>query len=108
MIARKVVLAGGGTGGHVFPMIAVADALRALDATLELCFVGTARGLESRLVPERGYELRMVDILPLRGNGVAGAVRGASRAVQATLDERRVLQRSRPDVVFSVGGYAAG
>src|SRR6187402_2533632 len=108
MTARRVVLAGGGTGGHVFPMIAVADALRALDPKLELCFVGTSRGLESRLVPERGYELRLVDILPLRGNGVTAAMRGVSRAVQATLDERRVLQSSRPDVVFSVGGYAAG
>src|SRR5688572_12424608 len=108
MTARKVVLAGGGTGGHVFPMIAVADALRTLDPTLELCFVGTYKGLESRLVPERGYALRLVDILPLRGHGVTALVRGVSRAAQATLDERRVLQRSRPDVVFSAGGYAAG
>jgi UDP-N-acetylglucosamine--N-acetylmuramyl-(pentapeptide) pyrophosphoryl-undecaprenol N-acetylglucosamine transferase len=108
MTRGKVVLAGGGTGGHVFPMIAVADALRALDPGLELCFVGTARGLESRLVPERGYALRLVDILPFRGNGVSGAARGVSRAVRATLDERRVLERSRPDVVFSAGGYAAG
>jgi len=108
MSARRVVLAGGGTGGHVFPMIAVADALRSLDPTLELSFVGTARGLESRLVPERGYDLRLVNILPLRGAGVSGAWRGATQAVRATLAERRTLAELRPDVVFSVGGYAAG
>ena len=108
MSPRRVVLAGGGTGGHVFPMIAVADALRSLDPTLELSFVGTARGLESRLVPERGYELRLVNILPLRGGGVSGAWRGATQAVRATLAERQTLAELRPDVVFSVGGYAAG
>lgn len=107
-MSRRVLLAGGGTGGHVFPMIAVADALKALDRTLELSFVGTARGLESRLVPERGYELRLVDILPLRGGGILGAWRGATQAVRATLAERRVLADLRPDVVFSIGGYAAG
>lgn len=108
MSSRRVVLAGGGTGGHVFPMIAVADALKALDPSLELSFVGTARGLESRLVPERGYQLRLVQILPLRGGGVVGAWRGATQAVRATFSERRVLAELRPDVVFSVGGYAAG
>ncbi|HEY6724439.1 MAG TPA: undecaprenyldiphospho-muramoylpentapeptide beta-N-acetylglucosaminyltransferase [Polyangiaceae bacterium] len=108
MRALRVVLAGGGTGGHVFPMIAVADALRSLDPSLELSFVGTARGLESRLVPERGYPLRLVEILPLRGGGALGAWRGATQAVRATLAERRALAELRPDVVFSVGGYAAG
>lgn len=108
MKSRRVVLAGGGTGGHVFPMIAVADALTELDPSLELSFVGTARGLESRLVPERGYALRLVEILPLRGGGMVGAWRGATRAVRATWAERRTLAELRPDVVFSVGGYAAG
>jgi UDP-N-acetylglucosamine--N-acetylmuramyl-(pentapeptide) pyrophosphoryl-undecaprenol N-acetylglucosamine transferase len=52
---RTLIFAGGGTGGHVFPLVAVADAVRALDPGVELLFVGTERGLEARAVPERGY-----------------------------------------------------
>lgn len=108
MSAGSILLAGGGTGGHVFPMIAVADALRALRPDVELLFVGTAKGLESRLVPASGYALRLVEILPLRGGGVVGAVKGLSRAVGATLSERRLLSELGPRAVFSIGGYAAG
>ena len=108
MSSPHIVLAGGGTGGHVFPMIAVADALRQLRPDVELTFVGTRRGLETRLVPERGYHLRLVDILPLRGGGLAGALRGAKRALTAIVAEREHLSRLRPCVVFSIGGYAAG
>lgn len=108
MSSPRVVLAGGGTGGHVFPMIAVADALRQLRPDVELLFVGTRRGLETRLVPERGYPLRLVDILPMRGGGPVGALRGATRAVTATLAERKYLAELEPCVVFSIGGYAAG
>lgn len=108
MTADSLLLAGGGTGGHVFPMIAVADALRELRPDLRLSFVGTKKGLESRLVPARGYELRLVEILPLRGAGVSGAIKGLRCAARATLSERRMLSELRPRAVFSIGGYAAG
>ena len=74
-----VVLAGGGTGGHVFPMVAVADALRD-EADVRVVYVGTARGIESRIVPERGDELELIDVLPIKGRGPMGALRGAVRA----------------------------
>jgi UDP-N-acetylglucosamine--N-acetylmuramyl-(pentapeptide) pyrophosphoryl-undecaprenol N-acetylglucosamine transferase len=103
-----LLLAGGGTGGHVYPMIAVADALRAVARDVRLVFVGTRRGIETRVVPERGYELELVDVLPLRGGGLGGAWRGALRAGAALPESSAILRRFEPRAVFSIGGYAAG
>jgi UDP-N-acetylglucosamine--N-acetylmuramyl-(pentapeptide) pyrophosphoryl-undecaprenol N-acetylglucosamine transferase len=103
-----IVLAGGGTGGHVFPLVAVADELSRLVPRLDLCFVGTPRGIESQVVPERGYRLELLDVEPIRGGGVAGAARGIRRALASLPASRRLLERLSPKAVFSIGGYAAG
>jgi UDP-N-acetylglucosamine--N-acetylmuramyl-(pentapeptide) pyrophosphoryl-undecaprenol N-acetylglucosamine transferase len=108
MSSATLVLAGGGTGGHVFPMIAVADALERLAPELRLVFVGTERGMETRIVPERGYELELVKVLPIRGGGLRGALRGAARAAASLPESRALLRRLAPRAVFSIGGYAAG
>jgi UDP-N-acetylglucosamine--N-acetylmuramyl-(pentapeptide) pyrophosphoryl-undecaprenol N-acetylglucosamine transferase len=106
-VSEKILIAGGGTGGHVFPGLAVADALRAL-ADVEVIFVGTARGIETRVIPDRGYTLELLDVTPLKGGGPARAVRGALTAARATLTSVALLRRLRPRAVLSVGGYAAG
>jgi UDP-N-acetylglucosamine--N-acetylmuramyl-(pentapeptide) pyrophosphoryl-undecaprenol N-acetylglucosamine transferase len=103
-----LLFAGGGTGGHVFPMIAVADAVRALCPDVELVFAGTERGLEVKLVPARGFRLTTLRIAPLRGHGVRGAVRGTYLAARAIADARALVRRIAPRAVLSVGGYAAG
>lgn len=103
-----VAFAGGGTGGHVFPMIAVADALTALSSDVRVVFVGTARGIEANVVPERGYELELVDARPIRGGGVVGALRGAWQAARSIPESRELVRRIAPRAVFSLGGYAAG
>lgn len=108
MSARRIVFAGGGTGGHVFPMVAVADAVRALSPDVDLVFVGTERGMETRVVPERGYRLELVNVLPLRGHGALGALKGAWRAAGSVPEGRRLLAGLEPAAVFSIGGYAAG
>jgi len=105
---KTVILAGGGTGGHVFPLIAIGQALRKLDPSLAVVFVGTARGMETRLVPEQGFELSLLDVLPIRGGGLRGAVRGALRAAALLPACRALLQERRALGVLSVGGYAAG
>lgn len=105
---RTVFLAGGGTGGHVFPLVAVADAMVRLCPDVRPIFVGTERGMETRLVPERGYTLELLRVLPIRGGGVSGAARGAVRAASLLPESRRLLEKYRPVGVFSVGGYAAG
>jgi UDP-N-acetylglucosamine--N-acetylmuramyl-(pentapeptide) pyrophosphoryl-undecaprenol N-acetylglucosamine transferase len=103
-----LLFAGGGTGGHVFPMLAVADAVRELLPSVRLVFVGTEKGMETKLVPERGYELELVKVLPIRGGGFRGALRGIGRAAGSIPDARGVVKRVAPRAVFSIGGYAAG
>lgn len=104
----RLLFAGGGTGGHVFPMIAVADAVRAMSPMVDLVFVGTERGFETRLVPERGYRLELLRVEPIRGGGALGAARGVVRAGGAVLEARQIVRRLAPGAVFSIGGYAAG
>ncbi len=108
MSAPTILFAGGGTGGHVYPMIAVADALTAIAPDVHVVFVGTERGMEVRVVPERGYQLELVSVLPIRGGGVRGALRGALRAAGAIPESRRLVSRHSPRAVLSIGGYAAG
>jgi len=103
-----LLFAGGGTGGHVFPLLSVADAVRSLAPEVRLVFVGTDKGMETRLVPERGYELEQVKVLPIRGGGLTGALCGVGRAAGSIPDARRIVRRYAPRAVFSIGGYAAG
>lgn len=103
-----VMLAGGGTGGHVFPLVAVAHALTALDPACRVVFVGTRRGMEATIVPSQGHPIEFLNIRPIRGQGPVGALRGVARAMAVMPESFRLLDRVRPNVVLSVGGYAAG
>lgn len=103
-----VLIAGGGTGGHVFPMLAVGQALRAVAPESEVFYVGTERGMEARLVPEAGGELVTLDVAPLRGGGLGGFARGVLKAFASLRQSRALVRARRPDVVLSVGGYAGG
>ena len=102
----KVILAGGGTGGHVFPALAVARALETLGAKPH--FVGAARGLEATAVPKAGYPLTLLPLEPMKGGGVRRAMRGGVIAATGVAAATRLLRRERPSVVLGVGGYAAG
>ncbi len=106
--SRTLVFAGGGTGGHVFPIVAVAEVVRELAPDVRLVFVGTERGLEAKTVRARGYELELMRVLPLRGGGAAGFFRGVAQAARALPVARALVKRLNPAAVLSVGGYAAG
>jgi UDP-N-acetylglucosamine--N-acetylmuramyl-(pentapeptide) pyrophosphoryl-undecaprenol N-acetylglucosamine transferase len=103
-----VLIAGGGTGGHVFPMVAVGDAVRAAEPDARVVYVGTARGIEQRVMGERGDELHLMDIAPLRGGGVKQFIKGVARAAASIPEARALVKRLAPDAVLSVGGYAGG
>jgi UDP-N-acetylglucosamine--N-acetylmuramyl-(pentapeptide) pyrophosphoryl-undecaprenol N-acetylglucosamine transferase len=103
----KILIAGGGTGGHVFPAIAVAEALQML-ADVDVVFCGTARGVEARAVPARGWPLELLDVQPIKGGGPVRAARAIATAALATVHALVLVRRLRPRAVLSVGGYASG
>ncbi len=105
--ALSVVLAGGGTAGHVEPAMAVADALSALDPQVRITALGTRRGLETRLVPERGYHLELITPVPLPRKPSGDLARLPSRVWRAVRETRSVLDVVDADVVIGFGGYVA-
>jgi UDP-N-acetylglucosamine--N-acetylmuramyl-(pentapeptide) pyrophosphoryl-undecaprenol N-acetylglucosamine transferase len=102
----RVLIAGGGTGGHLYPGIAIAEEVTAEGG--EVLFVGTRRGLEGKLVPDAGFPLEMLDVTGLKRAGIGGVLRGLARLPRAMAESRRILRRFRPDIVVGVGGYASG
>jgi UDP-N-acetylglucosamine--N-acetylmuramyl-(pentapeptide) pyrophosphoryl-undecaprenol N-acetylglucosamine transferase len=103
----RAIIAGGGTGGHVIPAIAIAQELKRLfDA--EVSFVGTARGMENRLVPAAGFPLHLIRIGALNRVNLRTRLKTFSNLPASLLDSRRILSESRPDIVIGVGGYASG
>lgn len=107
-MTTRVLLAGGGSGGHVFPLVAVAEAIRREVPDVEITFAGTASGMEATILPARGERLELLHILPIKGGGLRGAVRGTTRAAAVLPEARALVKRLAPDVVLSIGGYAAG
>ncbi len=103
----SVVLAGGGTAGHVEPAMAVADALRAIDPDVRITALGTERGLETRLVPQRGYDLELITPVPLPRKPSADLARLPWRIRRAVRETRAVLDDVDADVVIGFGGYVA-
>ena len=103
----SVVLAGGGTAGHIEPMLALADALRRRDAGLRITCLGTSRGMETRLVPARGYDLRLIPPVPLPRKPTVDLLRVPGRVWRAVADTRALLDELTADVVVGFGGYVA-
>ncbi len=103
----RVILAGGGTGGHVIPALAIANELKQ-NCSVEALFVGTARGIENRLVPAAGFPLRLIQVGALKNVSLAIRAKTAFDLPRAVWDSRRILREFRPDVVIGVGGYASG
>jgi UDP-N-acetylglucosamine--N-acetylmuramyl-(pentapeptide) pyrophosphoryl-undecaprenol N-acetylglucosamine transferase len=103
----SVVLAGGGTAGHIEPALALADALRRADPAMPITCLGTERGLESRLVPMRGYDLALIPPVPLPRRPSADLLTVPNRLLHAVKAAGAVLDRTRAQVVVGFGGYVA-
>jgi UDP-N-acetylglucosamine--N-acetylmuramyl-(pentapeptide) pyrophosphoryl-undecaprenol N-acetylglucosamine transferase len=104
----RLLVAGGGTGGHLFPGIAVAEEFLARDERNEVLFVGTEKGIESRLLPRLGYRLERISAAGVRGKGGLSQLKGVGMLLYAYAESRKILKSFRPDLVLGVGGYASG
>ena len=106
--AVKLLVAAGGTGGHLYPAVAIARELLSRRPEASVTFVGTTRGLETRIVPRAGFTLEIVRVGPLRGGSVLRKLKGIALLPLAAWDAWRALARLRPHVVLGVGGYVSG
>ena len=104
----RIVIAGGGTGGHLYPGIALARELLRRDPTTEVTFVGSEQGIEVRVIPREKFALDLIRVAGLKGKSRANRWRGFLLLPLAAIDAWRVLSTRRPDVVIGVGGFASG
>lgn len=103
---KRVLIMAGGTGGHVFPGLAVANALKA--SGVEVHWLGTEKGLEARVVPEQGIPIHYVSIAGLRGKGIKPLLAAPFRIARAIYQSSRVIKSTNPDVVIGLGGFVSG
>src|SRR5450759_4616819 len=104
----RVVIAGGGTGGHLYPGIAVASELQARRPDAQVSFAGTAHGIEARVLPREGFSLDLIRSGGVKGKSLLDRVRGASLVPLGLADGWRIVSARRPDLVIGVGGYSSG
>jgi len=108
MMPLSVLIAGGGTGGHLYPGVAVAREIAARVPDAEVAFVGTAAGLEARVIPREGFSLDLIRSAGLKGKAVGPLIRGLGLLPLSAVDAWNVVTRRRPAVVLGVGGYSSG
>jgi UDP-N-acetylglucosamine--N-acetylmuramyl-(pentapeptide) pyrophosphoryl-undecaprenol N-acetylglucosamine transferase len=104
----KVLIAAGGTGGHVFPGIAVAEEVRALDPAAQITFAGTERGLEATILPRRGWRLLLLSSRSIKDRGALGKAIACAALPLHVLHAMALIIAEKPSVLVSIGGYAAG
>ncbi|QSV47139.1 undecaprenyldiphospho-muramoylpentapeptide beta-N-acetylglucosaminyltransferase [Geobacter benzoatilyticus] len=103
----RLLIAGGGTGGHLFPGIAVAEEFLARKKGNEVLFVGTWKGIEARVLPKLGYRLECITAAGIRGKGNVARAKGIAKFLYGYAQSRKILKEFKPDMVLGVGGYAS-
>ncbi len=104
----RVIIAGGGTGGHIYPGIAIAQEFKRRNAASEIVFVGTAKGLETKIVPREGFELKLIEVAALKRVSIAQRIKSLALLPKSFWDVRQMIAAFKPDVVIGVGGYSSG
>jgi UDP-N-acetylglucosamine--N-acetylmuramyl-(pentapeptide) pyrophosphoryl-undecaprenol N-acetylglucosamine transferase len=103
----RIVITGGGTGGHLFPGLAVAEELRRRDEAAEVIFIGSEHGIEARVVPKEGYPIKLLRVEGLIGKSAFKKARAAFRMFLSLIDSVKMLKALRPDIVIGTGGYVS-
>lgn len=103
----KLIIAGGGTGGHLFPGIAVAEEFLSRDSSNQVLFVGSEKGIEARAIPKLGYRLELISAAGIKGKGGFAKLKGAAMLLYGYAQSRKILKEFMPDLVMGVGGYAS-
>ena len=101
----RVLMTGGGTGGHVNPAIAIADVIKKHEPDSDIAFVGTPRGIENKLVPAAGYKLHHIDIRGLRRSLSISNLRTVCLMLTSQIKARKLINNFKPDLVVGTGGY---
>src|SRR5262245_27083954 len=104
----RVIFAGGGTGGHLYPGLAVARELQQRDSIMEILFVGTAQGIETRVIPQESFRLETIPVRGLKGKGVRGLLDAVWGIPAGLLRSLKIMRNFRPEVIIGLGGYASG
>ncbi len=104
----RVILAGGGTGGHLFPGLAVAREFQRRDAMTQILFVGTHQGIEARVLPQEGFRLELLVVRGLKGRGIRGVLQAVYGIPASLLRSLAVIRDFKPQVILGLGGYASG
>ena len=104
----RLLIAAGGTGGHIYPGLAVAREFAARHTDAEISFVGTERGLEGKIIGAAGFEVHMLRAQPLRGGSLLRKAKAVFSLFPTLTDARRLLEKIRPDAVVGIGGYTSG
>jgi len=107
MKLSRIIIAGGGTGGHIFPAIAVANALRKIDASIQILFIGAKGKMEMEKVPQAGYTIEGLDIAGFNRKALYKNWSLPFKLIKSFLQVRRIFNEFKPDAAFGVGGYSS-
>src|SRR6187402_973489 len=106
-MSRRIIIAGGGTGGHIFPAIAIANALKKKDRSIEILFVGAKGKMEMEKVPQAGYEIKGLDIAGFNRSSLIKNIGLPFKIIKSFLQVRSIFKSFKPDAAFGVGGYSS-
>ena len=106
-MSRRIIIAGGGTGGHIFPAIAIANALKKLDETIEILFVGAKGKMEMEKIPQAGYKIEGLDIAGFNRSSLIKNVSLPFKLVKSFFQVRSIMKNFKPNAAIGVGGYSS-
>ena len=106
-MSKRIIIAGGGTGGHIFPAVAIANALKKIDTGIEILFVGAKGKMEMEKVPQAGYNIRGIDIAGFNRSSLIKNISLPFKLVKSFLQVRTIVKNFLPDAIIGVGGYSS-